>query len=63
MRLMGVALTVLLLTGCAVVPLAPVAYVPGPALRIRYGPPAHPHHSSYGRDHRGRGYEHPDYRR
>jgi len=34
MRLLGLALTALLLTGCAVVPLFPVAYGPEPAVRV-----------------------------
>jgi len=35
MRLLGLALTALLLAGCAIVPLAPVAYGPEPAVRVR----------------------------
>ncbi len=45
MKLLGIALTALLLTGCAVVPLAPVAYGPEPAVnvRVRYGYPSYSH--------------------
>jgi hypothetical protein len=47
MRLLGLALTALLLAGCAIVPLAPVAYGPEPAVRVivplggHYGRPAY----------------------
>ena len=34
MKLLGLALTALLLAGCAIVPLAPVAYGPEPAVRV-----------------------------
>ena len=49
MRLLGIALTALLLTGCAVVPLAPVAYAPEPAVRARvhYGRPGYTHTGYY----------------
>lgn len=49
MRLLGIALTALLVAGCAVVPLEPVAYAPGPvlvpvpAVRVHFVRPVHPH--------------------
>ena len=41
MKLLGLALTALLLAGCAIVPLAPVAYVPEPAVRVTVPVRAH----------------------
>jgi|SRR3990172_3682351 len=52
MRLLVIALTALLLAGCAVVPLTPYMYAPGPPPRGIYGHPVHPHHQvwrPYGR--------------
>ncbi|MGH7354902.1 MAG: hypothetical protein ACRELS_10055 [Candidatus Rokuibacteriota bacterium] len=57
MRLLGIALSALLLAGCAVVPLAPVMYVPEPAVKVRvhYGRPGYTHTGyHYGNHHRHR---------
>jgi hypothetical protein len=44
MKLLLIALTALLLTGCAVVPLFPYTYAPAPYPRESYGRPVYPHH-------------------
>ncbi len=47
MRLLLIALTALLLAGCAVVPLAPYTYAPAPYPRGTYGHPVYPHHYAW----------------
>ncbi|HET7876147.1 MAG TPA: hypothetical protein VFN71_11565 [Methylomirabilota bacterium] len=44
MKRLWIALLALLLSGCAVVPVAPYAYPPGPPPRGTYVYPAHPHY-------------------
>jgi hypothetical protein len=52
MRIIWIALTAVLLAGCAVVPLFPYAYVPAPAPRSGYAYPSYPRYAPgppYGR--------------
>ena len=60
MRLLGIALTALLLAGCVVVPLAPVAYVPEPAVNVRfhYGRPGYTHTGHHYDNHHDNHYNH-----
>ncbi len=47
MRLLLIPLAALLLAGCAIVPLAPVAYAPAPRPRVTYVYPAYPYAPRY----------------
>jgi starvation-inducible outer membrane lipoprotein len=44
MKRLWIALLALLLSGCAIVPIAPYGYAPEPRPRAFHGYPAYPHH-------------------
>ncbi len=44
MKRLWIALLALLLSGCAIVPIAPYGYAPAPRPRASYGYPGYSHH-------------------